>query len=944
MNRGFYRYIYVTLATLIISFYMTYNLITRYSVLLLSNVWSIPRIFDIGWVLDHYIDWGYYGGSLLYYLLYGFIGILPSRLILGIGIIAILLFLVDIERYKFLIPLITLSLFIEDPLTPILALLLYLCRDRINRVAVNLVGVLMAMHEPILALPHLYWEVRDRNILFTTPYSILIFSSTYMYRYRYLNSYRMLMDPWIILLLAGSYAIYLYDRYPKKRVLYSLSSLLVTMGAGYILAAQKDKKIYRYREKRGRATFIVFLILVASVAAPMIYSYSAGYASLEVNPGVSSFISRYIPRGSTVILATSNPNIMRVLIQNDIHIISYDDARSWNWSNREEISRRIRELVMKTYSENIKYIVLEKGRVTSDWFPRYQFNEYKYGYNLPRHTYLIIMENKWVPVRSPYLTPVNVYNVSPNEDILLNYYTGYWSNTTLNISVTRGEGIKISSTEPFSIYIKFRLPRDWMNNNYVIFRVEATKGDIRHLEIYGDREGVITTLWKNTYIDKNITYILQDIGLHGYNGIQLRIDGAGNITLSELLIHPRNENMYNVELSRGVLTVENNVDAYITLKTRFIGDIVGDILEVPPQDTLEIRRYTVDIYVIYLIIALAILTSIASTAYYRQPLEERGIWRRFNEYKGLKPAMLLLASIPLIMYIGYAPQLLEITWIGGGVFIYAYIMTVSVYTLFKPAEKTRAYKGLLNLLMISTPVLIASTTVLKNFYLNNMEKAGTWYIESYYSTIDTLAYALLYTFIGFIISRYSDRRNRLIEGIVPFIPALYLWTMTILYLVDLTKTVPMELFIWIMYLNAYGAKLLSPLYGVDTHILPEPSPYGVVIDAYSNIGEATVILGWPCTGVTGVFLYTALMSIEYIVLTRRLGASTRYILSTYAIGLTITLALNILRVTTIIYLAVDYGIKASELFHNIGYELIFLVWILAYMYLVDRIWRIRINH
>jgi exosortase/archaeosortase family protein len=79
------------------------------------------------------------------------------------------------------------------------------------------------------------------------------------------------------------------------------------------------------------------------------------------------------------------------------------------------------------------------------------------------------------------------------------------------------------------------------------------------------------------------------------------------------------------------------------------------------------------------------------------------------------------------------------------------------------------------------------------------------------------------------------------------------------------------------------------------------------------------------------------MSIEYLALIRGKEVGNRFILATYLIGLGITMLLNIVRITTIIYLTVNYGMDIGEVFHSVGYELIFLVWILIYIFIVEKL-------
>ena len=937
MRKISYRYLYTMLVTVITSFYMTYNVLTSYDILTISNLNSIRWILKTGWLDDYYVEWGFYTTSILYYPLYSYLGVLFTRLILSICLIIILIKYVDLGEKSYLIPLIMLSLYTGDLLTPILVSILYLARG-VEETYKDAFGVALGLHEPILALPFIYRRAGEKRFYYTGPYSVFLIATAYVYRYRYINGYKVLLDPWILAIIASTYLIYFILRRLDRYAIYAVLAMPITILGAYLLSCAYN----RLDKKRdwGKIEIIALILLVLAISTtPVIYSYQAGNPMLEINPGIEEFIANHVNSGDTVLLATADPNIMKILVDNDNHIIYYGDARDWNWSDRSEVSRRIREMISISYSKCIRYIIMEKGRFTSDWFPSYTFKEYKIGYNIPKDTFLIILENKYIPQRTPYFHPLKIYNSTQEHDVLRSNYNGYWANTTLNITQDRNMGIRIlGGNESYSVYLKFSLDEEHTTNedNIVIISVENPQG-LRHIEIYGDAGEKLAPLWKDIDTGSNATYVLGDIDLRGYIGIQLRIDSRGNTSIKELQIHPTTGDMIWTGFERGKILVKNGIDAYQTVKPQFIDDIAEEFI-LQPGKLVEITLPHLDGYIIYMAILIALATLVIGLLFrYPSTIHTRKTSDTYIfEERGFRGLLLLAAATPIIIYLGYTPQLLEISWIGGGALVYAYIMTIVVYTLYKPIEKQIPNKKLINILLISIPVLTTLSTIVKRLYLWNIKALGTWYIEAYFSLIDTGIYAILYTFIGYIIFRSVGRGERG-GNIIPFIPALYLWTMSLIYFIDLTRVIPSEIFMWIMYLSAYGSKAIAPLYGMGIRILSEAGPYGLVIDAYSPNGGATVILGWPCTGITGIFLFTAFMSIEYLVLIRGRGVSNRFILATYLFGLGMTIFLNIVRITAIIYLTINYGINIGEVFHSIGYELIFLFWIVIYMFIVDRL-------
>ena len=57
-----------------------------------------------------------------------------------------------------------------------------------------------------------------------------------------------------------------------------------------------------------------------------------------------------------------------------------------------------------------------------------------------------------------------------------------------------------------------------------------------------------------------------------------------------------------------------------------------------------------------------------------------------------------------------------------------------------------------------------------------------------------------------------------------------------------------------------------------------------------------------------------------------------------ALGIGITFIMNILRIDAILLLQVYYGVDASELFHSIGYEMIYIVWLILFWLVYDRLY------
>ena len=90
------------------------------------------------------------------------------------------------------------------------------------------------------------------------------------------------------------------------------------------------------------------------------------------------------------------------------------------------------------------------------------------------------------------------------------------------------------------------------------------------------------------------------------------------------------------------------------------------------------------------------------------------------------------------------------------------------------------------------------------------------------------------------------------------------------------------------------------------------------------------IIGWPCAGFTGLVLFGTLFT---IFLSGTAVTARRKALYA-ALGVGGTLLLNMWRIAFILYASLTWGWNIGEVFHSIGYELVFIAWLLAFMGLV----------
>jgi thaumarchaeosortase len=137
-------------------------------------------------------------------------------------------------------------------------------------------------------------------------------------------------------------------------------------------------------------------------------------------------------------------------------------------------------------------------------------------------------------------------------------------------------------------------------------------------------------------------------------------------------------------------------------------------------------------------------------------------------------------------------------------------------------------------------------------------------------------------------------------------------------------------FVWPLLLiatvgsHAIGSLMFSPEYssyiGGNTYLLK-------ISGESSSTGA---IIGWPCAGFTGLVLFgtlfTILMSGSRVTRRRKVVYAT--------LGLAGTLVLNMWRIAFILYASLTWGWEIGEVFHSIGYEFVFVGWLVLFMGLV----------
>ncbi|UCE96809.1 MAG: archaeosortase/exosortase family protein [Candidatus Bathyarchaeota archaeon] len=117
--------------------------------------------------------------------------------------------------------------------------------------------------------------------------------------------------------------------------------------------------------------------------------------------------------------------------------------------------------------------------------------------------------------------------------------------------------------------------------------------------------------------------------------------------------------------------------------------------------------------------------------------------------------------------------------------------------------------------------------------------------------------------------------------------------------------------------------------GYQTTLTPnvyEGMPYLALFDSSGYTLLWGAYIGWPCSGVQSLLIYTFTMLLFF----KKTTIPPIHRLAYFVIGAVCTYIVNILRIVSIFLIAVNQGPTAASTFHNYYGELYAITWILAY--------------
>jgi thaumarchaeosortase len=324
--------------------------------------------------------------------------------------------------------------------------------------------------------------------------------------------------------------------------------------------------------------------------------------------------------------------------------------------------------------------------------------------------------------------------------------------------------------------------------------------------------------------------------------------------------------------------------------------------------------------------------------------------------------LLILAAVPTICLFIMAPQTFELSWAGfgelgrGGLFIILFLMALDLLDFKKSGIQWSLRQKIESAILVGVGILYFAEVGFSPAYSKDaVDALSTGLAQGqvdfglvFRNGLTNLIYA-----IARVLGANGDYSNSFLMatdfiidtiyiallsvtlfslGVVRRIitPLVFGLGMLLFYLLDAFLPYgsigPLQF--WANFIVA-GVALLAnlfrlPIYGITNHL---------TIDGIH--GQYRLVVYWPSVGVQSMLIYSVVM----VAVAAKLQAPRIRKAIYAAIGIVVTVLLNVVRVFSIAYYGYAYATSGQQLdaFHNTVGEVLFLVWITAYLFLIIEI-------
>ena len=226
----------------------------------------------------------------------------------------------------------------------------------------------------------------------------------------------------------------------------------------------------------------------------------------------------------------------------------------------------------------------------------------------------------------------------------------------------------------------------------------------------------------------------------------------------------------------------------------------------------------------------------------------------------------------------------------------------------------------IGLLLPSLYVLAENFFGFNNLLASWASQSGITFFESMPLAVEYLVFGLFFCFMT--LATFGRK------GLKIFVlPALFIILVGILYTVD--NLFPYGQFTPFQLLVPTTALLASGVLGFIGYSTVSGTENGMpTLQASGSLGTAKFAIAWPCAGVESLLIFTAVT----LLFLKRMPVSWKAKLGFFAFGAAITYLINVLRITVIFTIGMQYGTSSDQvqMFHFYYGPLYAMAWIVSY--------------
>lgn len=328
-----------------------------------------------------------------------------------------------------------------------------------------------------------------------------------------------------------------------------------------------------------------------------------------------------------------------------------------------------------------------------------------------------------------------------------------------------------------------------------------------------------------------------------------------------------------------------------------------------------------------------------------------------------RDVLLILAAMPIVSLFLIAPQTFELSWAGfgqlgrGGLFIILFFLGLDLLDFKKDKIQWSTRRKLEGAVIVAIGFFyFVEVGVSQAAYSKQAVDALALGLSQGHVDIGLILEDGLTNFIyaiGRVLGASGDYSNSFLMATDFIADTIYIALLsTILFAVGAIRRIVTPLLfglgmlffylldaflpygsigplqVWANFIVA-GVALLAkafglPIYGFTNHL--------TIVGLH---GYYRLVVYWPSVGVQSILIYSVVM----IVIAAKLQAPRIRKIIYAAVGVVVTVFLNVVRVFSIAYYGYAYATSGQQLdaFHNTVGELLFLFWIVAYLFLIIEI-------